>query len=306
MHQACFNLGWQHERGDGVPLDVHLAKRYYDLTLEEQKSVIASQGALEHSLVSPFPVRFLLLRMASRDTLKRLRNVIIAPILRLVGLGARNSTVLKMVDFALGLPPTSSSSVSSSKGSSSPAEEDESKKGKGSAVAKSSILSPTTTPAATSQQTAQHTTPSSSSPSASIRTDLERVDPSTQSGVASTQPVSVNPKARVETALKRLHQARELRSRSNAEHLWGNGYTAISEGVSAILSSTEDVIAKAERGAHRFLEVTGVNAISRSVVGYPVSVEGEEDRALIIVLILAILSIGQVLRVLRAQRGRFL
>ena len=303
MHQACFNLGWQHERGDGVPLDVHLAKRYYDLTLEEQKSVIASQGALGHSLVSPIPVRFLLLRMASRDTLKRLRNVIIVPILRLVGLGARNSTVLRMVDFALGLPPTSLSSVSSSKGSSSP-EEDEPKKGKGSAEVKSS----TTTPAATSQQTAQHTTPSSSSsPSASIRTDPEGVDPyTTQSGDASTQTVSVNPKARVESALKRLHQARELRSRSNAEHLWGNGYTAISEGVSVILSSTEDVIAKAERGAHRFLEVTGVNAISRSVVGYPVSVEGEEDRALIVVLIFAILSIGQVLRVLRAQRGRFL
>lgn len=31
--QACFNLGFMHERGLGLPADLHLAKRYYDEAL---------------------------------------------------------------------------------------------------------------------------------------------------------------------------------------------------------------------------------------------------------------------------------
>jgi len=31
--QACFNLGFMHERGLGLPPDLHLAKRYYDEAL---------------------------------------------------------------------------------------------------------------------------------------------------------------------------------------------------------------------------------------------------------------------------------
>jgi hypothetical protein len=31
-----FNLGYMHERGLGLPLDLHLAKRYYDEALEEE------------------------------------------------------------------------------------------------------------------------------------------------------------------------------------------------------------------------------------------------------------------------------
>lgn len=34
--QAMFNLGYMHERGLGLPLDLHLAKRYYDEALEEE------------------------------------------------------------------------------------------------------------------------------------------------------------------------------------------------------------------------------------------------------------------------------
>jgi hypothetical protein len=56
--------------------------------------------------------------------------------------------------------------------------------------------------------------------------------------------------------------------------------------------------------AHRFLEVIGANAISKSIIGYPISVKGEEDGALIVVLIFAILGIAQLLRALRARRGR--
>lgn len=29
-----FNLGYMHEHGQGLPLDLHLAKRYYDQALE--------------------------------------------------------------------------------------------------------------------------------------------------------------------------------------------------------------------------------------------------------------------------------
>ncbi|KAL2642269.1 hypothetical protein R1flu_009856 [Riccia fluitans] len=32
--QAMFNLGYMHEHGVGLPLDLHLAKRYYDQALE--------------------------------------------------------------------------------------------------------------------------------------------------------------------------------------------------------------------------------------------------------------------------------
>lgn len=32
--QAMFNLGYMHEHGLGLPLDLHLAKRYYDQALE--------------------------------------------------------------------------------------------------------------------------------------------------------------------------------------------------------------------------------------------------------------------------------
>lgn len=36
--QAMFNLGYMHERGLGVPLDLHLAKRYYDEALEAESA----------------------------------------------------------------------------------------------------------------------------------------------------------------------------------------------------------------------------------------------------------------------------
>lgn len=32
--QAMFNLGYMHEHGVGLPMDLHLAKRYYDQALE--------------------------------------------------------------------------------------------------------------------------------------------------------------------------------------------------------------------------------------------------------------------------------
>lgn len=32
--QAMFNLGYMHEHGQGLPFDLHLAKRYYDEALE--------------------------------------------------------------------------------------------------------------------------------------------------------------------------------------------------------------------------------------------------------------------------------
>lgn len=32
--QAMFNLGYMHEHGQGLPLDLHLAKRYYDQAVE--------------------------------------------------------------------------------------------------------------------------------------------------------------------------------------------------------------------------------------------------------------------------------
>lgn len=32
--QAIFNLGYMHEHGQGLPYDLHLAKRYYDQALE--------------------------------------------------------------------------------------------------------------------------------------------------------------------------------------------------------------------------------------------------------------------------------
>ena len=31
--QAIFNIGYMHEHGQGLPLDLHLAKRYYDQAL---------------------------------------------------------------------------------------------------------------------------------------------------------------------------------------------------------------------------------------------------------------------------------
>ncbi|XP_010540030.1 PREDICTED: ERAD-associated E3 ubiquitin-protein ligase component HRD3A-like [Tarenaya hassleriana] len=36
--QAMFNLGYMHEHGQGLPLDLHLAKRYYDQALENDPS----------------------------------------------------------------------------------------------------------------------------------------------------------------------------------------------------------------------------------------------------------------------------
>lgn len=32
--QAMFNLGYMYEHGQGLPFDLHLAKRYYDQALE--------------------------------------------------------------------------------------------------------------------------------------------------------------------------------------------------------------------------------------------------------------------------------
>lgn len=36
--QAMFNLGYMHEHGQGLPFDLHLAKRYYDQALELDSS----------------------------------------------------------------------------------------------------------------------------------------------------------------------------------------------------------------------------------------------------------------------------
>lgn len=35
--QGCFSLGQLYEAGHGVARDGHLAKRFYDMTLEKQK-----------------------------------------------------------------------------------------------------------------------------------------------------------------------------------------------------------------------------------------------------------------------------
>lgn len=34
--QAMFNLGYMHEHGQGLPFDLHLAKRYYDQALASE------------------------------------------------------------------------------------------------------------------------------------------------------------------------------------------------------------------------------------------------------------------------------
>lgn len=36
--QAMFNLGYMHEHGQGLPYDLHLAKRYYDEALEHDSA----------------------------------------------------------------------------------------------------------------------------------------------------------------------------------------------------------------------------------------------------------------------------
>ena len=36
--QAMFNLGYMHEHGEGLPFDLHLAKRYYDQALETDRA----------------------------------------------------------------------------------------------------------------------------------------------------------------------------------------------------------------------------------------------------------------------------
>lgn len=36
--QAMFNLGYMHEHGQGLPFDLHLAKRYYDQAVEIDSS----------------------------------------------------------------------------------------------------------------------------------------------------------------------------------------------------------------------------------------------------------------------------
>jgi TPR repeat protein len=38
--QAMFNLGWMHEHGVGIPQDLHLAKRYYDMSVETSADAI--------------------------------------------------------------------------------------------------------------------------------------------------------------------------------------------------------------------------------------------------------------------------
>jgi TPR repeat protein len=45
--QALYNLGYMHEFGIGLPLDLHLAKRYYDesLTADAQVRTRPASGA---------------------------------------------------------------------------------------------------------------------------------------------------------------------------------------------------------------------------------------------------------------------
>src|SRR5688500_15309749 len=38
--QAAFNLGYMYEYGQGLPKDLHLAKRYYDATVERNPGTV--------------------------------------------------------------------------------------------------------------------------------------------------------------------------------------------------------------------------------------------------------------------------
>lgn len=72
--QAMFNLGYMHEHGQGLPFDLHLAKRYYDQALQ---SDAAAKLPVTLALAS------LWLRRNYADTfLVKLQNFIIFSILK--------------------------------------------------------------------------------------------------------------------------------------------------------------------------------------------------------------------------------
>lgn len=108
--EACFNLGTMYERGDGVDTDVHLAKRYYDLTIEEQKQyrgLLLSSGSTSSSIqnslqsISVIPAKIMLHRLTNRKLMFRIRNQLVVPILELLQL---KSLYLEFFDSWLGIP----------------------------------------------------------------------------------------------------------------------------------------------------------------------------------------------------------
>jgi hypothetical protein len=92
---ACFDLGWMHETGTGVPADVHLAKRYYDNVLEEQKTL---RGVAPGVSV---PVNVALWRLASRDSHMGWRDGVFRPLSRFFGV----PSAADALNWVLQLPP---------------------------------------------------------------------------------------------------------------------------------------------------------------------------------------------------------
>lgn len=107
--QACFNLGWAHEAGSGVPVDDHLAKRFYDSALEEQKA--ARMGGLQ----SGVPVRLALWRLQGKEGLTWWRDTVVRPLFSLLRMGRVADSLNTLLNLPKYTPKPSKGSSKSSK-----------------------------------------------------------------------------------------------------------------------------------------------------------------------------------------------
>jgi TPR repeat protein len=208
--QACFNLGWMHERGLGVPLDEHLAKRYLDLTLEEQKTAKSGGGPA-------VPVQLLLFRLAHRRELRRVRDGALAPLLRALGL----ERALPLLDAVLGLPAADAEAAAADAAAATT--------GAG-AAAPAPLPTQASAPAAGAAPPAPATAPASA-PTAAL-TPAEEA------------------RARIDEALRRSREARAARAQMNVAHFWGNGFLALERAWAHAGADVETFVAALARGAH--------------------------------------------------------
>lgn len=238
--QACFNLGWMHELGHGVPPDAHLAKRYYDLTVEAQK---AGRSAGIVTGMSPLPVRLMLARLQGRGVLRKLRDEVIMPVLGWAGYN--DNATIEWIDGLLGLPPRGSEPAPEPSPSPTPtpspgtAKKAKKQKAAAGASAPNAAASASDSTGAVAGQSAAGDAPSTAASSSS------------SSSGGSPPDASVDAHDRIQSALSKAKAARAAKQRSGAAaQMFSTGADAVAATYSQAVAMAEDILAWLASMAH--------------------------------------------------------
>jgi hypothetical protein len=257
--EGCYALGYAYERGLGVPADHHLAKRFYDLTTEEQRNLRAGAGAnaggsaasaaaAAANAPAPVPVRVALARLQHRRWLGEVRAWLIAPLCELLGL---QESVLPVLDDWLGTGPWAAAAEAEAA-----RREEEGREAKKAAAAAAAAAKKEAKGGPTAQPSAGKKgakAPATKAPAASPAPATEDAGDGDGGGAAGGVGGD-----RVQAALTKSRAQRAARQKSNAAEALGGGFVGAVAGVyQAWAGFVNGCVWALARPAHALLRVVG-------------------------------------------------